>query len=87
MKVALNYLKIAAEGTLFGLVASDTWTDLCVGLLAVVTLALRALILVTFPVSTPLIAWLIWVDDRKHERDAEVITKRLLSDIHRNGRN
>lgn len=87
MKVAMNYLKIAAEGTLYSIVAQDTWRDLCLGLLAVMVLALRFAILLTFPISTPLIAWLIWwLSDRKFKRDAAATTERLLRDMHRNGR-
>lgn len=86
MSTVLNYLKIAALGTLDGLVMRDTWTEIWIGLLSCIVMAIRVLILVTFPISTPLIAWLIWLDDRKHERDAAAATVRLLRDIHRNGR-
>ena len=87
MSIVLNYLKIAAAGTLYGLVARETWTDLGLGMLAVLVMVLRVAILVTFPISTPLIAWLIWLDDRKFKRDAATTTERLLRDMHRNVRN
>lgn len=62
------------------------WTHLRIGVNAGVALILRIAILVAFPVTVPVIAWLLIKEERdRPAREAEART-RLRAGIHRNGR-
>jgi hypothetical protein len=73
---ARKYLFLAAQGSFAGIADSETWRDIGLGMLALLVLALRVLILVTFPISTPLIAWAIWADERKRAREMAAYSAR-----------
>lgn len=83
---ARYYLKVAVQGTLDAMVCRRMWDDIGNGLLAIVVLALRLLILVTFPVSQPLIAWMLWKSDRINREHLAEARARLRAAMHRNGR-
>lgn len=65
------------------------WTIAVAGMAAIggalMWLSLRVLMIITFPISIPLMAWAIYADDRKNRKQAEEIMERLRKGIHRNG--
>lgn len=63
-------LRATAIGTLKALGYRNTWEDLLSGAIALVVLAVRLLILLTFPISVPLIALLArhWLNELDGKR-------------------
>ena len=85
MKI-IEAFKISALGAMDGIIDREMWEDIGAGLFAVFVLLVRCLILVTFPVSVPLIAVLIMLDERKRARDSIEARARMRRGMHHNGR-
>ena len=85
MKI-IEAFKISALGTLDGMHCRKMWEDIGGGMLASFVLLVRCLILVTFPISVPLIAVLIMLDERKRARDSIEARARMRRGMHNNGR-
>ena len=78
-------LKDAASGSLKAMADRLMWAGILAGAVATVVLLVRLLVLVTFPVSTPLIAWLLILDERRTAEQVEQARARLRRGIHQNG--
>lgn len=78
-------LKTIAAESLRNLGEMDMWGDMVAGLVAVFLLAVRLAVLVTFPISLPLIAWLMIVDEQKRAREFEALRAKLRRGMHQNG--
>lgn len=61
-------LHIAASGTLDAMRNRAMWRDIGTGIVAKMVLVVRCAILVTFPVSVPLIACMIMLDEHRRNR-------------------
>lgn len=57
-------LKIAARDTIGCLLTPKAWREVCAGAVALAFILLRLLMLVTFPISIPLVAWCRFADAR-----------------------
>lgn len=79
-------LRAAAATAFTSLGRSEQWRDIGVGVLALVVQIIRLGILFTFPISTPLIAWLIQLDERKTAIQRAEARARLAEQLHQNGR-
>lgn len=79
-------LKRAAIGSLKGLVWRETWTDLLFGVAAALLLCSRVVTVLTYPISTPLIAWVLMRETNRREAKATEIRRRMRADMHKNGR-
>lgn len=79
-------LKAAARTAFTALGPSEQWRDIGNGMIAVLVQLIRLAILLSFPFSTPLIAWLIQLDERKTAVQRAEARERLLQQIHQNGR-
>lgn len=78
-------LKRASWGTFAGMADDEMWGRIGLGILAVVVLLLRIVFVLTYPISTPIIAWLLILDERK--RDEQVARRRakMRAGMHQNG--
>lgn len=65
------------------------WTIAVAGMAAIggalMWFSLRVLMILTFPISIPLMAWAIYADDRRNRKQAEEIMQRLRKGICQNG--
>lgn len=66
----LNALREAAADNIRCLAHRAAWRDLKNGAIALVFLLLRVVMLLTYPVSTPLMAWVILANERAMHRAA-----------------
>lgn len=64
----LNALREAAADNVRCLAHRRAWRDLHTGMVALAFIALRIMMLVTYPVSTPLMAWVIHSNERARHR-------------------
>lgn len=81
---ARYYLKVAIIGTFDAMVCRRMWGDIGNGILAILVLLLRLLILVTFPVSQPVIAWLLWKSDKFNRERLDEARARLRARMNSN---
>lgn len=82
----IEAFEISVLGTIDGMLDRKMWKCIGGGMLAAFFLLVRCLILVTFPVSVPLIAVLIMLDERKRARDSIEARARMRRGMHNNGR-
>lgn len=66
-------LKIAARDTIGCLLTPKAWREVRAGAIALAFLLLRLLMLVTFPISIPLVAWCRWSGYRSASRYGRMI--------------
>lgn len=78
-------LRASALGTFTALTYADTWRDIGAGIFAVSVQLLRILLLVLFPVTIPLFAWLIIRDTKRRAEEEPKRRAALRAGIHKNG--
>lgn len=65
------------------------WTIAVAGMAAIggalMWLSLRVLMIITFPISIPLMAWAIYADDRKYRKQAEEAMRQMREGRPQNG--
>lgn len=66
----LNALREASADNIRCLAHPSAWRDLRTGAVALAFLLLRLVMLLTYPVSTPLMAWVILENERAQHRSA-----------------
>lgn len=66
----LNALREASADNIRCVVHRAAWRDLAAGGVALAFLVLRVLMLLTYPISTPLMAWVIHANERAQHRAA-----------------
>lgn len=79
-------LRTAAVESVLCIADRKAWRTLAAGLYGLLFIALRIVMLVTFPVSVPLIAWLIQHDSHRRLEQAQLARAQLIAGIHQNGR-
>jgi hypothetical protein len=78
-------LRTAVVGSFTALAEPAAWKDIGMGLIGLLAQAIRLCILLTLPISAPIIAWLLVLDDRKRAAQLDEIHARLRRGIHQNG--
>lgn len=82
----IKQMKHEAWITLHILASESMWIDIRRGIFAIMQLLIRVLVLITFPISTPLFAWASIRQERRMAEYEAKARERLRADIHRNGK-